>query len=366
MNKKQFFRSVAFLLIVVLLMIGLSDLFELPNNSNYDKRLYTYRGLSEDTVDAVYIGTSGVDRYWISPKAYEEYGMTVYNYSVDAMPSWLFVNAIEAASEKQDPQLFIIDARAFGQTNTVEQMDIRARRVLDSMQYLSPNWFKAVSKTVETIREVDPEQSRLGMSYLLPFVKYHSKWAEEDFSYKKNIGSREHGYGGFYISLSLSTESVTVPYDDVPAVYDTEVRTELDPIAEQSLYELLDYAEENDIQLLFVDTPQYMNTKEMGRANTIYDILDEAGADYISYNLPGVKEEWGMEFDPEKDFYNTAHVNYYGAEKFTDGFAAYLDENYDLPDRRNDENVQEEWGGLYDKIVKRIRKLEEEKAEKAE
>ena len=41
------------------------------------------------------------------------------------------------------------------------------------------------------------------------------------------------------------------------------------------------------------------------------------------------------------------------------GAAEYLDENYDLPDRREEEAVKEQWDGVYDKLKTKISKMEE-------
>lgn len=353
MTKKQCVRAVAFVLLACFMLLVLCDLFEIEKTKPYDQRLYTYRQYPEDTVDAVYIGTSGVDRYLIAAQAYEEYGMTVYPLATDALPVWLFTNMIDEALTYQEPELFIIDARAYGQEHNSNNMEVRARRMLDSMQFLSKNWFKAVRKTVDTIHSVDETKSIWGVSYYLPFVKYHSKWTEEDFSIHNNIGSWDNNYAGFFLDSSLSIKAV----EQEPVEYDPTLREELDPLSEQSLYELLDYAKEKDIQLLFVDTPKFMTEEEIGKANTLYDILDEEGIDYISY-ISGAEAE--MELDPKTDFYNAGHVNYYGAEKFTKVFAKYLDDNYDLPDRRNDPQVQENWDNAYENILETIEKYEKD------
>lgn len=358
MTKKRCLRVVAFALIACFMFLVLCDLFETEKTKPFDQRMYTYRQYPEDTIDAVYIGTSGVDRYWIAAKAYEDYGMTVYPLATDAMPVWLFINAIEEAQTYQNPELFIIDARAFGQDNTAANMEVRARRFLDSLQYLSKNWFKSVRKTLDTINSVDETQSRWDASYYLPFIKYHSKWADEDFSIHNNIGSWYSEDAGFFLYPTLSLKA----REQKPVEYDPDLREELDPLTEKSLYELLDYAKENDIKLLFVETPKFMTEEDMGKANTLYDILEEEGIDYVSY-IDGSEKEMGL--DPKTDFYNAGHTNYYGAEKFTKVFAKYLDDNYDLPDRRNDPQVQENWDGAYEHILDTI-KAYEKKAAKAQ
>lgn len=359
MTKKEIGRCIAFALVLCVVLLLLCDLFELENTRNIDMRFTTYRNLNEDTVDAVWIGTSGVDRYWVAPKAYEEYGITLYTLASDAMPTWLFINTIEEAYAYQNPELILVDLRAYGQNNSsAKTMGVRARRLLDSMELLSVNRIKTALTTAQTIHESFEEESPYGLSYLVPFIKYHTMWAEEDYRISSNLGNREHSYLGFYMNATLSVQKGK----SKNVVYDADYYEELDPVAEKSLYDLIEYAKTNNIELLFVDTPQFKNEKEMGRANTVIRILEEEGMNYINYCQTDEAGNFvnGLTLDPKGDFYNDGHVNYYGADKFTATLAAYLDEHYDLPDRRNDAAVQEQWDGIYSKIKKQIKKWEEE------
>ena len=57
-----------------------------------------------------------------------------------------------------------------------------------------------------------------------------------------------------------------------------------------------------------------------------------------------------MNLDYQKDFYNTYHMNVYGAEKYTRFVANYLLENYQLNDHRNDDN-KDIWQQMYEDFV---------------
>lgn len=358
MTKKEFGRMIAFVLVVCVVLCALCDLFELENSRNIDKRFTTYRKLNEDTVDAVWIGTSGVDRYWLAPKAYEEHGITLFTLASDAMPTWLFMDMIEEAYTYQNPELIIVDMRAYGQSNSsAGTMDVRARRAMDAMDFFSVNRIKAAFTTMRVIHETFEEEPRFELSYLLPYIKYHTMWMEDDYAIANQWGNKEHAYMGAYMNSTASIKSSK----NEKVVYDSEYCEALDPVAEKSLYDLLNYAKTNNIELLFVDTPQFKSEKEMGRANTLIKILEEEGANYINFCETDAEGNFvnGLTLDPEADFYNAGHVNFYGAEKFTETFAAYLDEHYDLPDRRNDAAVQEEWDGIYAKMKKRIAGWEE-------
>ena len=170
MTKKELIRMIAFCLVVCMMLVLLCDLFENENTKNYDSRLYTYRTYNEDTIDAVFIGTSGVDRYWCGPKAYEDYGMTVYPLSTDAMPAWLYVDMLEYALEYQNPQMVLLDIRAFAQDNKTKAMDVRARRILDALPWFSSQWFKVAFKSMKIIHEQDETKPRFDISFLLCYI----------------------------------------------------------------------------------------------------------------------------------------------------------------------------------------------------
>lgn len=360
MTKKQIGRMIAFVLVVCTVLLVMCDVFELSDTSYIATRFRTFDNLKEDTVDAVWIGSSGVDRYWVSPKAYEEYGMTVYPLASDAMPPWLFTHVIDEIYTDQTPELIIIDARVYGQENTkVPTMDTRARRVLDAMSFFSVNRMKAAFKTMKILHQVDEEQPEFDLSLALPFVKYHTKWADEDFSISDNVNNLENDTMGFFTHKTLSVKSKKLK----ATIYDNDYYEDLDPITEDALYELLDYAEEKNIQLLFVETPRTLDKRDIGCLNTLFSILDERDVPYLNFsqtdsdgnfvNIPGI--------DCSHDFYNKNHVNYYGAEELTAVVSAYLDENYDFADHRTDEAVKEQWDGVYDHLKEMIKTLEEAK-----
>lgn len=361
MTKKQILRVIGFFLAVCVMVVVLCDMFEQENYTNYDRSYYTFRNLEKNTVDGVYIGTSGVDRYWISAKAYEEYGMTVYPLGFDAMASWMVPYVIEDVLTNQSPELILIDTRPFTQESVPEEADARSRRVMDAMSLFSPNRIRAAFKTMEVMHTLDESQPEFDISYILPFIKYHSKWSM-DFRFDTNLGSREHKFLGFYMNDSLTV----LVEEQTPVQYDPRGTAELDPISEKALYELLDYIGEKDLNVLFVDTPQFFEGEEMPRANRVYQILEEHGVDCISFYSGDTPNGFTLDLDPKQDFYNSGHVNYYGAEKFTDALSAHLDAHYDLPDRRSDPAVQSEWDGVYRSLCDTIHEYELRKKPAAE
>nr|MBQ8243614.1 hypothetical protein [Oscillospiraceae bacterium] len=358
MTKKQVLRCISFLAVVCIVLFVLCDLFEQENGGNTDRCFNTYRALGEDTIDGVFIGTSGVSCYWVSPLAYEEYGMTVYPLAADALPAWLYISMIEEALAYQTPELFLLDIRPFTSGRvSQEKMDANARFVLDAMDPFSVNRYKTGVRTMKTIHAVYEDAPAFDISYFLSFVKYHPKWREDAYRVSYNLGQRMHKYGGFRLDPDFS--AVVEPQPEVE--YDPAVRSELGDLYEQSLYELLDYIREKDLRVLFVDTPKVLDS-QMGSVNRILQILEEEGFDCLTYVDIPEDGSFPLDIDYKTDFFDEGHVNYYGAEKYTRALAAYLDTHYDLPDRRNDPRARADWDGLYQVIQEDLVEIEAETA----
>lgn len=356
MNRKQIIRTLVFFLLLFVVLVILSDLFEYQN-SNMSRRYEKYKVLEDDTVDAVYIGTSGVDRYWINAKAYEDYGMTVYPLSTEGLPPWLIKNLIVEAYKHQNPQLIIIDVRPFITGNfsrNINLTDVRCRRVIDMLDYFSTNRISAITRSKEVLGELDDSYHWYNPSFYFSFIRYHHKWSDDAFTFD-DLDTEYAGYMGFYVAESKSIKTKA----QGPSQY-VDTAEALDDISKRYLDELVAYVKEEKINVLFVDSHTISSELESARRLTLQQYFADAGMDYLTYNTPEMEALYPI--DHETDFYNSSHVNYYGAEKYTEYFAKYLDEHYDFPDHRNDEKCAEDWNGIYDKIKKRIAKFEKTKA----
>ncbi len=363
MTKKQFIRSIAFFMAVAVMVLALCDLFEMENTSNYNKRYCTYRTFHKDTVDAVMIGTSGVDRYWIPSQAYEEHGITVYPLSTDAFPAWLYKYAVEEALKYQDVDLLILDIRPFTlEECDIDDMDVRSRRFLDALTPFSVNRILGCFETMKFRDEVDKSASRLDLSYLFPIIKFHGKWSQKKYSVTDNWNNVPHEYLGYNVKDKFTAR----PTPQTSLGYDADNYIDLNKYIEEYLYEFLEYLKELDVEVLFIDTPQIRGNVEEGISNTVYKILEEEGFKYIHFYDENSDTSFSIDLDLNTDFYNEGHTNYYGSIKFTEIFSEYLLENYNLKDRRNDEHVKEHWDGVHEKLLTKIAELEEEQRLKEE
>ena len=85
--------------------------------------------------------------------------------------------------------------------------------------------------------------------------------------------------------------------------------------------------------------------------NTAIDIVESRGYDVVDFNTPEMIRTLGIDW--KKDFYNSKHVNYMGAEKYTRYLTAYIEDNYDLPDHRDDSRFGK-WDESYEAYLQFI------------
>lgn len=359
MTKKKLVRAVAFFLVMMCMFTFLSDVFENGSNRLNTYMARTYYSVKKDTIDVAFLGTSGIDRYWIAPKAYEECGMASYAFGINGYPAWLMLPMIKEFTRKHDTlKLLVLDMRAFTASYAgadLNRFDIRARTLIDALPFFSIARFEAINKTLEIISENVEGEDRFDLSFFLSFIKYHSRWSEDEFDFYEEIGYEVSPYMGSFVHSKLSIRPSPKPVTTTV----TDERMPLDPICLETLYEILDYLKTQDYEVLFLNTPHDQHARDTKRLNTMCDILDKEGYNYVYCDLDG------NIYDLQKDFYNSDHVNYYGAEKFSTRLIKYITEHYDLPDRRGDERYSQ-WEGTYDKVKAAIAKLEAIKLQKLE
>ena len=392
-TKKQIAARIAkvvlFLGIFCVIIYLLCDIFEYHNNY-LSQRYKLYKEFEPDMIDAVIIGTSGVDRSWIAAKGYDKFGLAVYPLSIDAMPCWTALDMIKEAYRFQDPKLIILDMRMFvvdDPSNNLDLSKTRARRVIDTLNFFSPNRLDAINRTLKIINDADPEEEEhsYDLSFFLTFIQYHSAWADEDFEFLSEIGSKPSKYLGFYLTRNSIVEK------KLKKTKWTKKRMDLTPIAEESLYEVLDYCRDNGIDLLFIDSPHYLDEDEVKKTNRLCDILDSRDIKWVRYsgsewynNEKGFDDQitltddgmyvvtfngvtWEFEnkelaeeyltkhtFNRKLHFYDSAHLNFEGAAIFTRLLGDYLVTNYDLGNHTDDPRY-EDWVKVYSKIKRKIK-----------
>ncbi|MGL5677045.1 MAG: hypothetical protein ACRDDX_11565, partial [Cellulosilyticaceae bacterium] len=178
--------------------------------------------------------------------------------------------------------------------------------------------------------------------YHLGFIKYHSRWKElkdedYDLSYLKDTDPLKG-----YVMLGK-----TQPIEDREDISKFTRADKLSDKTYEYVQKIIRLAQEEDIRLVFYKAPSNATKQEKAYFNMVKRMAKEERIPYIDYNM--LYEEIGL--DPTYDFYDKGHVNYVGAEKVTRHFAAYLQETFNLPNRKGEE-AYESWDACVDYYYK--------------
>lgn len=351
MEKKRFLenkkglRALIFLIIAALLFVYLNQVFSIGNTDASKEIITSFYEEEDNTIDVVYMGTSATNRYFNPPLAYEEEGIAVYNMAIMGMPMFFVPTLIDEVEKTQDPQLYIIELRNVLKSKD-EVTDAHIRRVTDSMKF-SPNRFKAVDIALDYTEGAEGEISNIDeekLSYYIPIVKYHSRLtAGEITAGDVFLADGQSAVKGYVLSQLTVTQK-----SQKASVYSDE-RAALAPEMEGALVDVLDICDQlraDGKEVMFVLSPYVVKDGQMAKFNTAMDMVEERGYTVLNCNDEDVLAD--MDIDWETDFYNSKHVNYMGAEKYTMYLTDYITENYDLPDRRGDD-AYASWGEAYDK-----------------
>ncbi len=284
-------------------------------------QLTDFYRLPEQTVDVLCIGSSHVYYSIHAPRLYDRYGMAAYLLASPGQPVWISYYFLEEALKTQSPRLVVFDVCTL------------YRREADAG---SASWPSLISmkpsvRKWKAIRAVNQEGKQLdSIAAFFSFPYYHTRYDElnrQDYENTKRVR-----YNGYFPSFERISESELSKWENRKK---PDSEKEL-PLAERSgeyLLKMIQLCEENEIPLVFVNSPfanQSLEKRET--ANYVASLAAEHGIPMLEGN--DYVEE--MQIDFATDLLDASHLNYYGSVKYTQYLAEWLQESAALPDRRGD------------------------------
>lgn len=338
---KKWLRAVIFFIIAALLFLYLNQVFNIAASDDSKQIFKAFYAEGEDTLDVVYLGTSAANRYFIGPKAYHDEGIAAFTLATMGLPLLFVPNLIDEVEKTQDPDLYIIELRGILKDRD-DVTDAHIRRVTDSMK-ISSNKYDTIELALDYVEGADGELSNIdtgSLDYYVPIVKYHSRLVQGDLTIADFLPLDRWNLTKGYV---LSPNTVTVKEQGRP-VYSAD-KAALAPEMEDVFLEVLAYCDTLDKDVLFVLSPYVMKDGQAEMFNTAKEMAEQRGYPVLDFNQKEITDAMGLDW--KRDFYNSKHVNYIGAEKYTAYLTDYLMENYELPDRRGDKTYAS-WDEAYE------------------
>ena len=322
MKAKKIVKVVAFILIFCICFFTIQSLLSGDVDTRDYRRIQGFFNEREESLDAVFLGSSATYSFWTPAFAYREHGITVYSLSNAKQEILTAKYLIDDARKTQPDALYIVNL-----VSVTEQYNFRIHSVLDGY----PNTINKF-KMIHYLSELGDYTLGERMEFYFPIIRFHDRWNDLytfDFQKTKEPYKGSSSYNSFINNVT----------DCSGALWDFEERVPVSQQMEDGIIDLMNYCEEEDVNVLFVLTPQSVKDKvKRGQQNTLMDLVESRGFKTLDMNKVAATE---MGLDLKVDFYNREHTNLHGSIKFTDYFARYLIENYGFEDKRGDENYSD-------------------------
>lgn len=322
---KKPIKVIVFLVVFVILFFTAQWCFINHADPSYQNINGFYKQ-TENSLDAVYIGSSNCFTYWNPAVAWDEYGVAIYSYSANNL---LFESAeyiIKDCVKTQPYAKFIVNIN----TLIGDELEMKEIQYTASNMPLSLNRFQLVNHLCDIGNLSFSER----MEYYFPIIRFHGNYSS---LMPGNLLFKNDGFKGSstyepYVRITTDVSSVYGKSDEIG---------ELPEYLVESTNSLLDYCDNNGIEVVFVTVPQARSEEKNKVFNALNKLISDRG--YQTLNLMEKTDEIGI--DRTCDFYNIQHTNIHGSIKFTHYITQYMIEKYGFTDKRGDKNYAD-WDGM--------------------
>jgi len=341
MKNKRWLRSVAFVLLLAIALIGVMQCYGLPKT--YDTRnLATIDRLEKNSLDGIVIGTSVVGYSWNTPVLWRNYGLALCHTATSIQAFGAIPAMIDFVRKSHDLKYVVIDVHGLRRSTIMASLEeVRFRSAYLNVPDLISQYkiLNALFDYAESVYEFygEPTKNRdkyvdlTDKSYYLPIIDFHSRWVEglvmRDFVTveSKYLGALERAIG-------FQVKDCTEYLDR----WDFDSPGEIDAFQKDQLDRLFEYGKENNLEFVFMSLPSLQSKEEQQELAGLLKYCADHGYDTIDFASEKMLEETGVNL--AKDFCNAGHLNSRGGIKTTKYVCEYLIENgYYTPDHRGEE-----------------------------
>ncbi len=301
-------RFVGFFGGLFLILLGLSDYFEVEsavyNVVLVDQKVAEIKNEKENTIDVIIAGDSECYAAFSPIQMWKENGFTSFLCATSAQRLCDTYYLLQKAFETQSPELVVLNTNLMYRSAS----DVK----------------KSEDKYIKLIGEY------------VPMFRYHTRWKSfvaQNVLNEDEIDNytKDQKLKGFRVRHSVKS------YDGGDYMLETENAKNISKEAIEYMDKIKALCEENNCELLLVSIPSAKNwTYE--KHNAVDKWATDNSVDYIDLNLMlgEIGIDWATDTKDAGD-----HLNYEGAKKVSEYFGLYLDEQYDLPDHRDDEEYSD-------------------------
>jgi hypothetical protein len=279
----------------------------------------------KDDVDheVLFVGDCEVYENFSTITLWEKYGISSYIRGSAQQLTWQSYYLLEDAFRYETPKVVVFNVLALKYNEP--QSEAYNRMSIDGMRWSSSK--------INNIKASMTEEENF-IDYVFPILRYHSRWSELTTDDFKHLFTKDLvTHNGYYMRVDVKPQG---EFPEPKPLIDYKLGEK----AMGYMQKMVDLCKEKDIELILIKAPtEFPHWYDEWDAQVV-EFAKENEVPYINY-IP-LQEEIGL--DMSTDTYDAGlHLNTQGAEKMADYFGAYLVENYELTDYRDNEKYAKAW-----------------------
>ena len=354
MNKKNVLRRICFAVVFVILFGIFSAVFmpkwSFARSDETQTRIQAFYRQEKNSHDVIYVGASFA-YCAISPlNIWEEQGITGYVFAGTGQKVWLSTYYLKEALKYQTPSVVVFEAGAI--FDEEEATEGNNRKNIDYMRW-SPEKLRAIKTICDNTGESKKE-------YLIPFLRYHSRWREleqKDFHIQGDTSYHMMGTLAWRATRPASEKKIK-KYEAWKEQTAKTSELEVGERCREAVLEMKRICEERGIEFMMMRAPTLEWSMEAVQA--VQKFADENEIPYLDLNL--YREETGIDWTtdtPDKG----EHLNVLGCKKASSFFGEYLKDNYEFDTKLSGKNRRfwDESAEEYHAVIEAYRLKEQKK-----
>lgn len=318
--KKNFLKVISFLLAVIITFAGSVYVLDFKYLDSVFK-VDAFYELEENTVDVLVLGSSHAYQGFNTAVFWKEYGIAAFNLCGAAQPIWNTYYYLEEALKTQTPKAIILDTYYLHMTDDYT----------DASTAIKNTYGLKWSDTKKEAIKASFNTEETGNQYFFSILQYHSRYSDlkqSDFApYQTNKAMYEN-HKGFYCYF----KSTAVTERDLTNIKYFNMMTDK---VEYYYRKIIELAKSKNIPIIVTAIPFNAENYHQGFFNVAKLIAEEEYSVPFYNFVTDYKEELAIDY--KTDFSDNQHLNYSGNTKLTRFFGKLLRNEYNIPDRREDE-----------------------------
>lgn len=320
-------RILGSILFLAILLGVLSYAAFVTKRKNSDEKYADFFNQEQD-FDVLFFGSSRVLNGVYPMELWDDHGMVSYNFGGHGnyipVSYWVWRNTMNYTK----PKLVVIDTYYIEENNPYRE---NTQQV-----HLSTDAFPLSKTKYEMVQDLFGDEKsdfhKNRNEFLFNFGSYHDRWSDltkDDFV----INATPEKGAEMRIDVADELETHWYREHEIPNL----VGWTGDSLGKLYLKQWIKDCQDQGIEVLLIYLPHVASYEQQDVAIGTKQLAEEMGVNYLNLLYEDI-------VDHVVDYYDQdGHLNPLGARKVTDYLGEYIEENYDIPNRKRDENYSRWW-----------------------